>query len=158
MRARGLADSMSDIDSNLMNPPKKLRSTSDTFQWDSTCFFCCKEAVLDVRRPKINANIHFARTLSLRDNVLDMCNQRLDSWALEVMVRLQLCIDLPAADAVYHGTCYTKFSTGRNHPDAAPSPISQTDDKMKMKSFVEMCEWFEGSDDLCSVVEMRKYL
>ena len=51
-------------------------------------------------------------------------------------------------DAVYHGTCYTKFSTGRNHPEAAPSPIGQTDDKMKMKSFVEMCEWFEGSDDL----------
>ena len=46
----------------------------------------------------------------------------------------------------------------QNHPDAAPSPIGQTDDKIKMKSFVEMCEWFEGSDDLCSVVEMRDYM
>ena len=69
-RARGLAESQSDSDSNLMNPPKKLRSTSDTFQWDSTCFFCCKEVILDVHRPKINANTHFARTLSLGDNVI----------------------------------------------------------------------------------------
>ena len=115
--ARGLADSSSG-DNFEFNPPKKLRSTFPAFQWGSHCLFCSQEAVLNVCRPELNENIRFARTLELRAKILEICSQRLDLWGVEVNGRLQLCNDLPAADAVYHKSCYNRFVFGRKHPDA----------------------------------------
>ena len=94
-------------------------------------------------------------TLPLRNTVLEICSKRMDAWSLEVS-RLQLCIDLPAADAVYHELCYSRFFTGWKHPQEEPSVAGRPDDDCKLKSFNDLCDWFETCDDLCSLVEMRE--
>ena len=53
-------------------------------------------------------------TLPFRDKLLQCCEERGDSWAAEVQNRLYGCIDLVAAEAIYHGYCYSKFVLFRN--------------------------------------------
>ena len=152
-RARGLVLS-SDKSTDDQPPAKKLRSQSDAFSWKRDCFFCTKCVRVDERNNPLD--YHFARTLAFRDSILAVCEQRSDSWALDVKGRLQLCIDLPAADAIYHDLCYKKFQMGRKHPDAAPSTVGRPDDFDKYAAFLKMCDWLESCDKLCTVVDLRQ--
>ena len=143
-------------------PAKKLRSHTDTFQWATCCLFCCDSVVVDDGHPERYGKIHYAQTMQLRDSILEVCSQRQDSWAVDVRAKLQLISDLPAADAVYHGKCYSLFFAGRKHPSELRNEEGgRQDDISKMKSFLDMCEWFESENDeveLCSLVEMREYM
>jgi len=70
--------------------PKKLQSSTPSFDWRSCCFFCGKLASVDDRHRE-RSDIHVANTLELYDSILDVCAKRMDAWALEVQGRLQSC-------------------------------------------------------------------
>ncbi len=42
---------------------------------------------------------------------MEFCDIRNVSWADSVRVRLNDCIDLPAADGIYHKNCQVRFMT-----------------------------------------------
>ncbi len=63
----------------------------------------------------------------------------MDEWAAEVETRLNGCLDLPAADAVYHKLCHTYFMLNRN----CPSSSCISDRKRGRKPDVAMLEYFE---------------
>jgi hypothetical protein len=143
---------------------RSLRSKAEYFNWTSDCFFCDKPAVVDTHNPKRSIIIS-ARTLTLRTNILQMCDKRQDAWGLAVKSRLQLCSDMVAAEAVYHKSCHILFCTNRCKPKGAL--ISKQShggrshncghDNVEMShSFNQLCEWLEtyGDAELYTLQEL----
>ena len=145
--------------------PKKLRSSTPSFDWKSCCFFCGKLASVDDRHQE-RSDIHVASTLELYDSILDVCAKRMDAWSLEVQGRLQSCNDFVAAEAVYHQQCSVDFRLGRNKSELDLSCLSDRDKGKSGKrksccmteSFLEMCEWLEDPMDseLWTLIELRE--
>ena len=77
---------------------------------------------------------------------------------MEVKGRLQQCSDLPVADALYHGSCYTRFYQGQKPPNTGEPPSIRQDHDDKYHAFLKMCDWFENCDELCSLVDLRQHM
>ncbi len=45
----------------------------------------------------------------MRDKLQECCGKRGDAWGSEVQNCLHGCIDLVAAEAIYHVNCYSQF-------------------------------------------------
>ena len=88
---------------------KKLRSSLSHFNWRECCFFCGEEIKIDLKHPNRNKPVFEAVTLTFRTSIWQLCEKRNDSWAETVKIRLNDCIDLPAAEGIYHKTCQVKF-------------------------------------------------
>ena len=84
----------------------------DTFNWKECCFTCGNEALLD---PKHRDRKTQVRTLTLKQSVLKICEDRNDKWAFDVKCRLNCCVELVASDAMYHFECYKLFSSNREY-------------------------------------------
>jgi hypothetical protein len=56
------------------------------------------------------------RTFDFQKSIGEVCKTRSDKWAEKVTSLLNLVIDLPAANAVYHNICSINFSTGKYLP------------------------------------------
>ena len=72
------------------------------------CMLCGKPATIDAQHPN-QSKVKTVTTLPLRDKVLEQCDKRGDIWASEVQTRLYGCIDLVAAEAVYHSKYFCRF-------------------------------------------------
>jgi len=95
---------------------------------------------------KGNVDVHSARTLELRENLLKCCADRGDTWALEVRGRLESCNDLVAEEAVYHRACYIRFKQGRDI--LVDSMLrGRPADTALSSSFECMCDFLENSCD-----------
>lgn len=94
--------------------PKQLRSSSLPFNWKENCMLCGKSAVIDTKHPE-RQRVHKVFTIPMRCHLLECCKERGDLWGSEVENRLQGCIDLVAAEAVYHDACFSKFTLKRNY-------------------------------------------
>ena len=124
-------------------------SDASTFKWKTICFLCCEEVDVD------NVDVHCARTLLLRDNLLRNCAERGDSWAVHVKKCLDSSNDSVAEEAMYHRSCYIRFKQGRDitvdntlHGRPADSALSS--------SFEYMCEYLESSDcEMYTLEELR---
>ena len=92
------------------------------FDWKTNRFICSKQAIIDIRRKDRN-DVQEVRTLQIRANALQKCNQRNDEFARSVQGRLQTCIDLVAEVAVYHRTCYQKFLSNEGESNLVGWPF-----------------------------------
>ena len=65
---------------------------------------------------------------------------------------------------MYHAPCYTRFFFRKKHPDAIlalnDEPASRPADAGKLKSYLEMCDWFENNSDadLYSLQELHQHM
>ena len=91
-------------------------------------------------RHKDRNDVQEVRTLQIRANALQKCNQRSDEFTRSVQARLQTCIDLVAEEAVYHRTCYQKFLSdeGESNPVGRPFNVDSTN------SFDKLCLWLDS--------------
>ena len=123
---------------------KRLRST-DGFNWKNNCFLCTENAEVDKRHVNREYVIQ-ARTLQLRNSILQQCSIRSDHWADEVKGRLQDCIDFIAAEALYHKKCYTKFfnSSCSIPPSSSGRPVHS----VLAENFEKMCYWLENECEM----------
>ena len=71
--------------------------------------------------------------------ILEQCRKRGDEWATEVETRLNGCLDLLAADAVYHKLCHTHFMLNWK----CPSSSHVLESKRGRKPDAAMLEYFE---------------
>ena len=81
-------------------------------------------------------------TLPVHGKVIDCTKRRDDKWGKEVLSRVENCIDLVAAEAVYHSACMAEFrlnetETGNNK--------GRPEDKYMSEAFNTLCEWLENS-------------
>ena len=71
------------------------------------CVLCGKSAEADARHPE--RQVHKVAAIPLWEYVLECCRKRGDTWGYEVQDRLHGYIDLVAAEAVYHNSCFSQF-------------------------------------------------
>ena len=127
-------------------PSKSLRSASAGFCWKEHCFLCAAPIITDTR------------TLEIRNTILDACQNRQDSWSMQIWGRLEACIDLVAEEAVYHKQCYVNFITGRSIPKDNNVQIPKSVDEKKMAAFEALCAWMENSSELNSISELHEVM
>ena len=152
-------------------PSKKTRSSTDTFDWKSHCFIC--GTLCDFKHDARN-HISRVETLSLRDNVLKVCNENSDKLS-ELSHRVQSCFDLVAAKAVYHSNCLVKLfaspSLQRNEArDERPAEEKMSDEKSGISkpgrpenpvtadAFRQTCEWLESNCEPKSLQEVEQHM
>lgn len=88
--------------------PIQRRSQAAEFNWKQCCLFCGKEAKFDQKHPDRNI-FHQCETLTMKKRILQLCEERGDSWADEVQRRVLDCFDLVASEARYHRNCQRSF-------------------------------------------------
>ena len=127
---------------------KKLRSSLLPFSWKDDCMFCGKSAAVDTRHPE-RSPVCAVVTLPFREKLLECCDKRGDSWAAEVQNRLHGCIDLVAAEAVYHVNCYSRFMLLKDQSSASTDKKGQgrPEDQKMMQCFEMLCHWMESEGD-----------
>lgn len=136
---------------------------------------CGNPAVLDTRHPE-RQRVRKVSTIPIRNNLLECCREREDAWASEVETRLQGCIDLVAAEAVYHDSCLSRFMLKRGYERkkltgqvianqsftqlAQPTVVLHTgrhQDEGMLKWFNLLIEWLESESgaELYTLTEMH---
>lgn len=120
---------------------KKLRSSIGTvFDWKNFCFLCERRAD---KRHRIRDSIREVQTIPIRSYVIDRAQQRNDEWGGKVLARMENCIDLVAAEAVYHSACMSEFRQIKGEGVTRGRPTAEK----KMEAFESVCAWFESSCD-----------
>ena len=109
------------------------------FDWKTNC---SKQAIFDVRQKGRN-DVQGVRTLQIRANALQKCNQRNDKFAPSVQGRLQTCIDLVAEEAVYHRTCYQKFLSNEEESNPVGRPFNADSNNAFNHLRTNPTKWFE---------------
>ena len=125
------------------------RSLSTSFDFKQNCFLCGR---LPTKKELAN-DIHYAscKNRELDQSILKSISDRNnDSWALEVKGRLESINDLHAEDALYHGSCRTRFRFG-NEKDLPDSSTSRKRGRPKggekETAFNEIIEFLMGNKD-----------
>ena len=91
----------------------QTRKHGSTFSFQHNCLLCGATIECHVRKMKQNP-VFPVRTMDFQNSIVDICNQRKDSWGDEVYARIQQVNDLHAADAVYHQSCSVRFRFGKH--------------------------------------------
>ena len=134
---------------------KNLRTASSSFNFKEHCFFCCK--LVDFRKDRFNSR--YVLTDATTKTVLNVCFERNDTWACNVLSRLEYCgRDLFASDAVYHKICHTYFTTGTLMPESISiNTSSRPSNETMAKVFEEVCdEMEESAEQLFTIAEFHQ--
>ena len=71
-----------------------------------------------------------------------------DMWASEVQTRLYGCIDLVAAEAIYHSKCFTRFMLNKEYEQTSVGNDSKIqgrpEDQLMLQWFKMLCQWLES--------------
>ena len=114
-----------------------------SFNWKENCMLCGEKAKIDAQHPERN-KIHNVATLSMHDNLLEGCDKRCDAWASEVQKRLCGCLDLVAAEAIYHANCYLQFLLNKGNSLSTECAPGRPKDTGMMHWFRMLCQWLES--------------
>ena len=92
------------------------------FDFRNQCLYCANIIDKDkARKYKDQENVQYSSVMALKvqGQVEEVWKdiRKKDSWSTEVKCRLDSCIDLPAAEAVYHRVCMRAFYKNRCKPD-----------------------------------------
>ena len=71
------------------------------FNWKEFGFIYGNQVLLDLRH-RDRETVAQVRTLTLKQSILKICEDRNDRWAVDVNCRLNYCVDLLASYAMYH--------------------------------------------------------
>ena len=91
-----------------------------------------------------------------KTSLLSHCSSRSDSWADSVKFHLLSVLDLVAAQAQYHKTCYTNFVTNRGIPNLKDMSSGSDVKKFKVGRKVDeeaQTAFIEVADYLISPIE-----
>lgn len=130
---------------------KRMRSNETPFNFKEDCFLCGNNATIDIRHADRN-RVRRVTTLPMRDKLLERCKERDDSWGLNVQKCLLSCIDLVAAEAVYHAPCFSLFLKGTGENTAGR--MQSVD---MLRAFDAMCTWLEAGEgtELYTLAELH---
>lgn len=148
--------------SSLPSSSQKTRASFTSYNSQTDCFFCAKKVEED-------SEYYVVRTFSLVENIKKNCQERGDSWALEVKGRLEfLSNDLVAADCIYHQVCSSNFRSKLEIPvryrSASSSSVlsksGRPEKDVRVNAFKEVCALLQENygvsytlTDLCETME-----
>ena len=112
--------------------------------------------MVDPRHPDVI--VHTVTTLPLRSKLMECCLKRDDAWGSEVMNRLHGCIDLVAAEAVYHNHCLSRFLLYKELSAIKKPTISgRHSDEEKIKWFELLCDRLDSAAgaEMCTLKDLH---
>ena len=130
--------------------PPKRRSTEPIFNFKEHCFLCGMPADTN------SDDAYPVRTWDFQRSIIKACDQRPsnDPWSQKVRGRLASCIDLPAADSIYHTVCSVNFRTGKRIPhrytsdtDTPPTTLGRKKDVQREEAFLQVIANLQENDD-----------
>jgi hypothetical protein len=150
--------------SSTVHPPRKRtrRSASASdFCFQTQCIFCGKECIetKDPKNPSRWHSVSCIRTVqqgekSMKEAILTACNERNDTWAQEVELRVHGAFsDLHAADGRYHNDCKPAFMAPKS-VDRAHTSKKPEDKNVAFNKIIEIME--SDADRMWSSVELHK--
>lgn len=120
---------------NIGASKRLLKSQCSDFVFKRDCVLCGKECIpKDSKNPRRWVPVKQCTTvdrgskISFKQRLENLCDERRDQWATEVMARLSSVIDLHAADAQYHVQCYNRF---RVIPVTHPTMLTPVDEALR---------------------------
>ena len=144
------------ITDNAGPSPKKLRSTTQEFDWKSDCIFCGNTAKVDAKNPKTCKKVCSVMTLTYRDQLIDKLKVN-NVFYKDLHHRLLNCYDLVHVEAVYHDECRIDFENC--YKDTLQSPndkISGRPYNEEMEqNFQLLCDWMEDNTELFTLKELH---
>ena len=153
---------------DLYSKKVKLRSQQTSFDWKSNCFLCGRDAIVDTRHPDRNdvqivatilsttVDISTKKRTTFREKILNICMHRSDFWASQVESQLQNCIDLVAEEAVYHKSCYCKFTSYKSLGNSENKVVGRPENKDMLAISTKLCEWLESEAELYTLSELHQ--
>lgn len=125
----------------------RRRSIEQQFNFVENCLFCASD--IQERKPKQYRRVE---TLGMKQSILDICNQRNDSWSDAVRVRVINTVDLVAAEAKYHVQCLLSFKRITTHAKRGRPNVTA-------ESFVPLCDYIRNSSECqFSLVDLQTEL
>ena len=130
-----------------------LRSSVTSFNFRRDCFYC-GESITDYDKKR--KLVSCVMTKGAQDTILADCASRDDHWAECVRARITNVHDLPAADAMYHKACSTRFRTQKTIPDDKPQAgrpstkhfrTGRPVDEEQEEAFLKVAQYFRENDD-----------
>lgn len=125
---------------------KLLRSVvSRNFDFKNQCFFC--EEVVNIKDHKKYSKSKDYRqvaTIQIKKTVIQRCQERNDTWSIQVFNRINNEIDLVASEAVYHTKCHTLFM--REEPKGNRGRPA---DSRLEEAFEKLCSNIENDSENC---------
>ena len=92
-------------------------------------------------RHKKRDRIHQVCTLPIHESLIECAKERNDDWGQAVLARLETCIDLVAAESVYHSFCMNDFKLKKGETSGTkgrPQNASMTE------ACEHICDWLEN--------------
>ena len=102
-----------------------------------------------------------AGTIEMKENMLKKCKQRIEAdvtyqWAIDVLARVEDCVDLVAAESRYHSNCLLRFNQNKASEKIDEPKSGRKPSQKLMYCFSEACDWLEGEVFPHSVVKLRE--
>ena len=125
------------------------RSFSAGFDIKTDCLYCGKEVKKHHKLKQAQkADQHSSKTIPSLKSIESKIEERDDDWANTVRIRVQNIGDLVAAEAVYHGKCYSRFHSGRSLETVGYDQCGRSKDEKKAESLLKLCKFIENSTDV----------
>jgi len=124
---------------------KALRSSlTNVFDFTHHCLFCGSECnkTEDEKRARKRRDVFEIRSLTVKNSILSAATRRNDEWGRVVRSRLDTIIDLVAAEAIYHNSCYKDFfyvPTGKKR--------GRPEDEELNSAFDRLVQYLQGHDE-----------
>jgi hypothetical protein len=137
-------------DSESSSPVKAKLRTKEALKLKNKCLFCFEEiSELSLEKEKKKPlgkrrKVSEVRSIPLRDTILEQAKARNDKWGKAVAKRVINVVDLVAADAKYHQSCFTDFF---RNPIQTGFKRGRPPDEDIQSTMHEIYSCLENSDD-----------
>ena len=85
----------------------------------------------------------------MRENMLEKCKQRIeadatDQWAVNVLARVEDCVDFVATQSRYHFNCLLRFNQNKASERIDEPKSGRKSSQELLDCFSKACDWLEG--------------
>ena len=121
--------------------------------------FLCSDICSSKKRKREDWRI--AATVEMRENMIKKCRQRLqtdvaDEWAIDVLARVEDCVDFVAAESQYHSNCLLRFNQNKASQKLGEPKSGRKPSEELMEYFSKACDWLETEMVPHSIIEFRE--
>ena len=143
-----------DSTSGRNSPAPSLRSVARSYDYQTHCLICAKEFDFEAvqHHPETYSQISSVEIVSkektsiLQESLLNKCESRNDTVAVNVKARILFAGDIRAVEAKYHRSCMQAFMSGRNISTSVdceeyPRRNIRNINELNDEAFSHLCEW-----------------
>ena len=108
-----------DANDKTVRSPKTRKKAGSRFIYEHNCLLCGTK-IENQNENKLDEEcdiVHRVETFDFQASIKALCKKRNDDWASDILGRIEVVNDLPAAEARYHQSCNSNLRTLKNIPE-----------------------------------------